>query len=120
MPFFEKDYWFSYLMEGQENQHHPFWMTYREIYREGLTEREKGKIEDFDFVFMEKLPTESVATEERLAMLRSNLSAKAMRAALFIMLYRDFPVFQNSFQILDSWWILIMPWQPGGTHISGW
>ena len=25
-----------------------------------------------------------------------------MRAALFIMLYRDFPVFQNSFQILDT------------------
>ena len=30
------------------------------------------------------------------------LSAKAMRAALFIMLYRDFPVFQTSYQILDS------------------
>jgi tryptophan 2,3-dioxygenase len=25
-----------------------------------------------------------------------------MRAALFIMLYRDFPVFQTSYQILDS------------------
>jgi tryptophan 2,3-dioxygenase len=29
-------------------------------------------------------------------------SPKAMRAALFIMLYRDFPVFQTSYQILDS------------------
>ncbi len=26
----------------------------------------------------------------------------AMRAALFIMLYRDFPVFQTSYQILDT------------------
>jgi tryptophan 2,3-dioxygenase len=30
------------------------------------------------------------------------LSAVAMRAALFIMLYRDFPVFQTSYQILDA------------------
>jgi tryptophan 2,3-dioxygenase len=34
--------------------------------------------------------------------IRSNFSAKALRAALFIMLYRDFPVFQTSYQILDS------------------
>ena len=101
MPFFEKDYWFSYLMEEQENQYHPFWSAYREIYRLGLTEREAGKIDDFDFVFME-IRTPGHEEQEKLTALRSQLSAKAMRAALFIMLYRDFPVFQNSFQILDT------------------
>ncbi len=30
------------------------------------------------------------------------MSPTALRAALFIMLYRDFPVFQTSYQILDS------------------
>jgi tryptophan 2,3-dioxygenase len=40
--------------------------------------------------------------QERAGLLRQNLSGTAMRAALFIMLYRDFPVFQNSFQILDT------------------
>ena len=33
---------------------------------------------------------------------KTTLSAKAMRSALFIMLYRDFPVFQTSYQILDN------------------
>jgi tryptophan 2,3-dioxygenase len=41
-------------------------------------------------------------TPEQLETLRSNFSPKAMRAALFIMLYRDFPVFQTSYQLLDA------------------
>ena len=84
MPFFEKDYWFSHLKVEQEDQHHPFWQAYRETYRTGLTEREAGKIDDFDYVFMEQHPV-NIEQEERLSMLRSQLSAKAMRAALFIM-----------------------------------
>ncbi len=101
MPFFENDYWSTYLKEEQKNKYHPFWITYREIYRSGLTEREVGKIDDFDYVFFEIIPKQT-EDHERFAVLRNSLSAKAMRAALFIMLYRDFPVFQNSFQILDS------------------
>ena len=103
MPFFETEYWTGYQKQAEHPGHHPFWADYREIYRSGLTEREAGKIEDFDFVFLEKqegLSPEQVT--EKLSALRNTLSAKAMRAALFIMLYRDFPVFQNSFQILDA------------------
>jgi tryptophan 2,3-dioxygenase len=37
-----------------------------------------------------------------LANLRSSFSPKAMQAALFIMLYRDYPIFQNSYQVLDA------------------
>ena len=39
---------------------------------------------------------------EQQSNLRSSFSPAALRAALFIMLYRDFPVFQSSYQILDS------------------
>lgn len=98
MPFFENSYWLE--ASSHTTQGHPFWGTYREIYQRGLTEHERGKIIDFDFVFMDKsLPEDQ---QERAGLLRQNLSGTAMRAALFIMLYRDFPVFQNSFQILDT------------------
>ena len=32
---------------------HPFWHDYRDIYLQGLTEREAGKINDFDYTFFE-------------------------------------------------------------------
>ena len=41
-------------------------------------------------------------TLDQLAVLRSSFSTAAIRSALFIMLYRDFPVFQTSYQLLDS------------------
>ena len=94
-PFFEDSFWNS----GSSDLH-PFWSNYRHIYIDGLTENEQGKVTDFDYVFLEKpLPPDQ---QERASLLRQSLSASAMRSALFIMLYRDFPVFQNSFQILDS------------------
>jgi tryptophan 2,3-dioxygenase len=99
MPFFEMEHWQSYKA-GADKNIHPFWNDYREIYRQGLTEREAGKIRDFDYAFFEIMPKEM--SEDQLEVLRSTLSPAAMRAALFIMLYRDFPVFQNSFQILDT------------------
>ncbi|HVX49591.1 MAG TPA: tryptophan 2,3-dioxygenase family protein, partial [Chitinophagaceae bacterium] len=61
---------------------------------------ENGKIEDFAYVFFEKAP--ATYPPEQLPALRSSFSAKALRSALFIMLYRDFPVFQTSYQVLDS------------------
>ncbi len=79
---------------------HVFWNDYRQIYKDGLTEREANKITDFDYVFFEKPAND--ATEEQLKNLRSNFSPAALRAALFIMLYRDFPVFQTSYQILNA------------------
>ncbi|MDQ6761376.1 MAG: tryptophan 2,3-dioxygenase [Bacteroidota bacterium] len=64
-----------------------------------MTEREAGKISDFDFIFFEQ---EQAANHDRETSIKTELSARAMRAALFIMLYRDFPVFQTSYQILDA------------------
>lgn len=101
MPFFEELFWKNYTPLSAENAAgHVFWNDYRHIYKTGLTQREANKIIDFDYVFFNTIP-EGV-TPEALNNLRSNFSAQALRAALFIMLYRDFPVFQTSYQILDA------------------
>ncbi|MEO8109339.1 MAG: tryptophan 2,3-dioxygenase family protein [Ginsengibacter sp.] len=100
LPFFENEFWIDFQNHFPlKEQLHPFWSDYRIIYKKGLTEREAGKIEDFDFIFFEK---EKAATLDSEPVVKSDLSARAMRAALFIMLYRDFPVFQTSYQILDA------------------
>ena len=99
MPFFENDLWENYQHQFPgENNLHPFWNDYRHIYEEGLNEKEANRINDFDIIFFEK---GNNITNENLSE-KSLLTAKAMRAALFIMLYRDFPVFQTSYQILDA------------------
>lgn len=101
MPFFNKELWGSYRsVVTNPVTDHPFWNDYRQIYTSGLTEREQNKIPDFDYVFFEKDP--GIYTPEQLEGLRSSFSPAAMRAALFIMLYRDFPVFQTSYQLLDA------------------
>ena len=101
MPFFEGQFWRNYTGLTDENETgHIFWNDYRYIYKNGLTQREANKIVDFDYVFFNKMPQEIPV--ENLSHLRSNFSSTALRAALFIMLYRDFPVFQTSYQILDS------------------
>lgn len=99
IPFFENELWKNYHNQfSVTDMMHPFWSDYRNIYKNGLNEREANKINDFDFVFFENnnnLPEEKLPAKPM-------LSPSAMRAALFIMLYRDFPVFQTSYQILDA------------------
>ena len=99
IPFFENELWKNYQNQFSVTDiMHPFWSDYRNIYKNGLNEREANKINDFDFVFFENnnnLPEEKLPAKPM-------LSPSAMRAALFIMLYRDFPVFQTSYQILDA------------------
>ena len=100
MPFFEDEFWKNYQTEFSDPENlHPFWNDYRNIYQNSLTEKEAIKIKDFDFLFFEK---KGELTEEDALQLKPALSSSAMRSALFIMLYRDFPVFQTSYQILDS------------------
>ncbi len=99
IPFFENGLWKIYQNQFPvADSMHPFWSDYRNIYKNGLNEREANKIIDFDFVFFENknnLPDDKLPA-------KPTLSPSAMRAALFIMLYRDFPVFQTSYQILDA------------------
>ncbi|SKA19353.1 tryptophan 2,3-dioxygenase [Sediminibacterium ginsengisoli] len=101
MPFFREELWSDYTpAKSTAGEHHPFWNDYRAIYEASLTEREKQKIADFDYVFFEKIP--AGYTPEQLEGLRALFSPAALRSALFIMLYRDFPVFQASYQVLDA------------------
>lgn len=104
MPFFEKDFWEEYQPIAKEVTYpHPFWNDYRYLYAQSLTPREAEKINDFDAIFLQ-------AHHSGLS-----FTPKALRAALFIHLYRDFPVFQTSYQLLDSL-IEIDHWLAGWRH----
>ena len=84
MPFFDhKALWAGF-------SHDDFWAAYKEAYTNSLAEAEKNNLEAFDEVF--SLHRESHYT----------LSAKAARAALFIMLYRGYPLLQLPFQLLNN------------------
>lgn len=120
MPFFGREYWASYVPEaaGAGLAHptgaaatHPFWADYTNLYRQSLTERETKKIDDFQWVFFREAAPGFTEAQQ----LQTSLSPEALRSALFIMLYRDFPVFQTSYQILDSL-IEIDHWMAGWRH----
>lgn len=114
MPFFDTDYWAAYApVQPVTPGLHPFWSDYMNLYRESLTERESHKLADFRWVFFEQ--ADESMTDAHKETLQSSLSPTAMGAALFIMLYRDFPVFQTSYQILDSL-IEIDHWMAGWRH----
>jgi len=69
-----------------------FWNEYRTAYAASLAEAERGNLEEFDTVFF-KVPAPETA---------STLSPKACRSALFIMLYRGYPMLQLPFQLLNA------------------
>ncbi len=67
-----------------------FWKEYKDAYSNSLAEAEKNNMEAFDEVFFQHRET------------HYTLSAKANRAALFIMLYRGYPLLQLPFQLLNN------------------
>ena len=67
-----------------------FWSVYKKAYANSLAEAEKDNLNAFDEVFFQQ--RESHYT----------FSAKANRAALFIMLYRGYPMLQAPFQLLNN------------------
>ncbi len=98
IPFFEIGLWKNYKSQFSLSVDlHPFWNDYRNIYEKGLNVHERNRIIDFDRIFFEK-GNDAANTSAK----NDLLTAMAMRSALFIMLYRDFPVFQTSYQILDA------------------
>jgi tryptophan 2,3-dioxygenase len=66
-----------------------FWNNYQQVYVNSLAEAEKNNAEFFTAIFND-------SNTER------NLSPKACRAALFIMLYRGYPMLELPFQLLDT------------------
>jgi len=84
MPYFDSnDQWKGW--EGMK-----FWEQYRAVYLESLNEGEKKNIEMFDELFM----TDHTQNERA-------LTDRARRAALFIFLYRDYPILQNPYRIIN-------------------
>jgi tryptophan 2,3-dioxygenase len=94
-PFFEEEQnWIHYRsVTGNKKFEIPgdiFWEDYRSIYVSGLADVEKANTGFFDEVFMRN---ENPGRR---------LSPTASRAALFIMLYRGYPILELPFQLLNT------------------
>lgn len=77
-----------FLKEGADAS---FWTNYKKIYGDSLADAEKENLKEFDTIFS---GTSSI--EGR------SLSPSACKSALFIMLYRGYPILQLPFQLLNS------------------
>lgn len=69
-----------------------FWENYRSQYELSLAKEEKDNLKAFDEVFMKESP----------AGISRSFSSSACRAALFIFLYRGYPLLQLPFQLLNT------------------
>lgn len=92
-PFFDEPaYWTNYrALFPSDGEKHPFWSDYSHIYADSLVQGERENLKLFENLFFEVTPP----PERR-------LSARACRAALFIMLYRGYPLLQAPFQLLNN------------------
>ncbi len=90
MPFFEEEYWKDYSVRDHLNdgQQHPFWAEYRDAYRNSLSENETGRLGEFDRVFFQEG--------------RGDVPSAAMRATLFITIYRNLPILHMPFELLNT------------------
>lgn len=87
MPFFDNEkYWPGW--DGK--QPHTFWQQYAAQYNNSLQDAEKFNYNRFEKAVLSNEPAEGAA-----------LSPKARRAALFIMLYRDYPLLQLPYNLLN-------------------
>jgi len=73
-----------------------FWADYGQRYMASLAANEKTNLPLFDSVFFGGPSPDSPVAESR------QLSPAACRAALFIMLYRGYPILQLPFQVLNQ------------------
>ena len=89
MPFFDKaEYW-----DGAEakDEIHPFWKKYSQAYSNSLIDAEKNNFSRFEKLFLANEKNEEWS-----------LSPKARRAALFIVMYRDYPLLQLPFNLINN------------------
>ena len=97
IPFWEVEkYWGEFTVpEGAKTDIHPFWATYRHIFEGNLQgeERQNIAMEQFDALFL----ADGDAPNRH-----CRLSAASCRAALFINVYREYPLLQLPFQLLSQ------------------
>ncbi len=92
MPFLnDPSFWEQYRPIAPHNDAKNFWVDYRWLYAGSLAEAEKSNLNQFDDLFMNGDTNAS-----------RRLSQAARRAALFIMLYRDYPLLQLPFQLIQT------------------
>lgn len=87
MPYAESSKYWPH--GGYDN----FWMQYKEHYKLSLSEAEFKNLDHFETLFLN--PWESHNTHRK-------FSQKAYRSALFIMLYRDYPLMHLPFELLTA------------------
>jgi tryptophan 2,3-dioxygenase len=86
MPFVKNE---SYWLEHSGSQ---FWLKYREAYASSLSPAEEHNLQVFDNMFV----IDANYPQGR------SFSADASRNALFIMLYRDYPLLQLPYDLLNT------------------
>ncbi|HXO74257.1 MAG TPA: tryptophan 2,3-dioxygenase family protein, partial [Puia sp.] len=80
-----------------------FWADYRSRYQQSLADTEKHNLNHFDSVFFGKpLPSPEADRPQTTTPPSRSLSPLACRSALFIMLYRGYPLLQLPFQVLHQ------------------
>ncbi|RYE24947.1 MAG: tryptophan 2,3-dioxygenase [Sphingobacteriales bacterium] len=84
--------WLERMPFAKESNNEGFWQMYRQAYIDSLQEAEKGNMDTFDTLFMNKgdYPADRA------------LSADANRSTLFIMLYRDYPMLHLPYELVSS------------------
>ena len=76
-----------------------FWTDYRDRYQSSLADAEKANLTAFDATFSGRAPD---AHSANTSVSDRTLSPAACRSALFIMLYRGFPLLQLPYQVLHQ------------------
>jgi tryptophan 2,3-dioxygenase len=93
MPFFDDSFWQGWdgaQSDSTDTQTPKFWARYRTIYEASLSDRDEKAdlLAKFDDMFFKTGA--------------GDVSPAALRAALFIMLYRDEPLFRLPFALLNA------------------
>lgn len=91
MPFLDDPKYWENDEAVRNHMNHPFWKEYRNNYSSSLSDIESANLNLFDTLFMEGDYPEG-----------RKLSRKANRAALFIMLYRGYPMLYLPFTLLNA------------------
>lgn len=90
MPFFDNpSLWKNFNSDNIQPDKHPFFTEYRNRLKQSLSEVEADNLIAFDKIFSQNDETR-------------NLSSAACRSALFIMLYRGYPILQQPYQLINA------------------
>ena len=114
--------WLERMPFLKEDAGEQFWKNYRTTYKNSLADVEQGNMEAFEEIFFGKVtqPADKDSSsngpvlignpheqglrikQPAAGVMERSLSPTASRAALFIMLYRGYPILQLPFQLLNA------------------